>query len=611
MRLAAEAAILGLALAAVPASAATVQASSTAPPDEGVRFDAELAYDGLLATSWAEGEMGDGAGSTLTLRFDRAIDVESVTIWPGLLSEGQRSAREQARPHTVTLTLTLGDKSKVTQEVRLPDPGEIGPLRQDVAVAAKGAVSLEVRIDQAYRGAIRSDCAIAEVAINHAGGATPAVLDRLAAWQQSDAGKKADEKDVADVAALVALIQAAQFGDRDSLRALMDRAGDGAPYLRSQVRSLVPAGFRLAALPPDPHAIQALLGLADSNAIPAIERAALRVRGREQARLEDVVERFEAYQELIGGRNRNMPAFGASGISPGGLRGLGEPLGLAIDPFGSLWVADTGNHRVQRFGDDGALEKAWGSAEADITNVWFPKTRNWYAAGAKPGTDKGQFTAPVAVRVLPSKTGATAVVLDAAGRVTVIGEDDVVRAVWDIEETAPISAGVGGEGHLVLMGKRIVVIWGNEGYLFSMDGEAMGQFAIEDGSPVGAVALPGGKLGLMFDKQLVQYSLDGFRHGELLGDSMGRGFESWDLTYDEKGKLWAVTDQGVVVKFKKLGVPEFRVQVSETSFEVPRVAVWDGHVFVTSRDKILHFDALEARRLAELADEEAKTDDSE
>ncbi len=579
-----------------------VKASSAAKPEDGATFTAESAFDGLLSTAWAEGDLGEGNGSWVEVTFDRAVDVTTVTLWPGNISTGRRSAREYGRPHTVTVTLSNPGTAPVQVVARLSDPGDVGPTRVDVAISGK-ATTLRVTVDEAYRGGLFNDCAIAEVAVNFVGGNTPAVLDRLATWQLSEAGQRADAKDAEEVAGLVGKIRAEQFGDRDALQELMLRAGDGAPYLRAQARTLVPAGFRLSALPPDPHAVQALLEIGDSNAIPAIERAALRSRGQDQVALNQRVEMFEAYQDLVGA-NRTVSPWGEVGIAPGALKSLGEPLAIGLDPFGGVWVADTGNHRVQRFGPDGVLQKAWGFGTADITNVWFPKTRNWYAAGAHPTEEAGGFVAPVDLVLVSSKVGTTAWVLDARGRVSVIGEDDQIRTVWKIASDMPVSAGVGGEAHLVRMSpKRFVVVWGNEAVVLDELGAEVSRFDIPDGSPQGAIAV-GDRLGLQFAKDLVEYGLDGFRFGGALGDSLGRGFESWDLVTDEKAKLWALTDQGVAIRFKKLGVVDFRVSVSETSMGRPRFAVFDGLLYVTDGDRILRLDALEARRKAELAEEE-------
>jgi predicted membrane-bound mannosyltransferase/sugar lactone lactonase YvrE len=53
--------------------------------------------------------------------------------------------------------------------------------------------------------------------------------------------------------------------------------------------------------------------------------------------------------------------FGSQGAAPGQLE---RPNGIAIDSQGFVYVADTGNHRVQKFTADGQFVAAWGGADA-------------------------------------------------------------------------------------------------------------------------------------------------------------------------------------------------------------------------------------------------------
>ena len=62
-------------------------------------------------------------------------------------------------------------------------------------------------------------------------------------------------------------------------------------------------------------------------------------------------------------QNREQPpdyvkAVGKAGSRPGELR---SPVGVAVDANGTLFVADTGNHRMQRFDANGNLEEEWGT----------------------------------------------------------------------------------------------------------------------------------------------------------------------------------------------------------------------------------------------------------
>jgi DNA-binding beta-propeller fold protein YncE len=52
-----------------------------------------------------------------------------------------------------------------------------------------------------------------------------------------------------------------------------------------------------------------------------------------------------------------LMTFGSEGTDPGYFNG---PAGLAVDPAGSIYVADHANHRVQKFDSNGTLLSYWG-----------------------------------------------------------------------------------------------------------------------------------------------------------------------------------------------------------------------------------------------------------
>ncbi len=594
-------------LLAGAAHAGSPRASSELRSDDGVRHGAALAFDGLLGTGWAEGEMGDGTGAWLELPLDREVEVRSISIWPGNMALGARSLREYGRPRKVTVTLS-GAGDEVSVESVLLDPGERGPLRHDIEIEGK-ARKIRIDLDEVRPGGIYNDTFIAEVAVNFTQGEAPGTVDRLRAWLDSDRGKAALEKNREEVIALYEKVKAEEEGYAEAFKELMDRAGDGAPFLRRQVVSLVPAGFRVSALPPDEVAVEALLKLKDSNAIPAIERAALRSRGPEARRLRAQVEVFHAYQDLVGGGRFNIPPWGSTGWEKGALQGRGEPLSIEVDRYGDLYVADTANNRVQKFGPNGVVAQQWGHPEPGIVSRWFTDSAvTAYVAGSQPGEKEGEFSTPVDLARIPTKDGDRIGVLDARGWVTIIDESGGIAAHFKAPVEAGIIPGVGGEGHLEYTpkgGGKLAVVWGNEGWVFSLDGEELGHFDLEDGSPSGAVMLKNGKLGLIYGPQLVMYSLDGFRHGDLMRGALGEGFESWDIAVDHRGKYWAVTDKGELFKLKRPGVVDYKVQVSEVSLTNPRLAVLDDVAYITNDDEIQRVDALELKAKQELAEAEA------
>lgn len=600
-------------LVSVPALAGTPRASSELRDEDGTRHRATAAFDGLLQTGWAEGEDGTGDGSWIELPFDRPTDVKTISIWPGNLSQGRRSLREYSRPRTVTVTLTRGrGEEDVTQEVRLQDGGleRVGPQRIDLEMPVEGARSLRITVNDAYEGGVFLDTYIAEVAVNFDEGATPRVVERLQAYQESPAGERAKQKNYDEVVALFTKIKGEEFGDRDSLAEIIDRAGDGPPYLRDQL-TRVPYGYRIQALPPDPVSIEALQKLKDANAIPAFEMATLRSAGKAQQKYELQTEYFYALQELIGGGDRNIPFWGKEGWEPGALQGFGEPIPVEVDQFGDLYIADVGNHRIQRFTPEGRHDRIWGG-EPDIANLWFNGHRRYHVAGAAPGEKPGQFTNPVSIDMIPDKEADGFVVLDAKGRVQVFDWEGRPTIGWKVRSRDEIEPNVGGQGYVRYAKKKVIVVWGNEVFVYGPDSEELNTWKIEDGAPNGVEVLKNGKLLMIFGSELVQYSADGFRHGTVVDvEDVGPGVESWDVTVDEKFKLWAVTDTGMLAKFKKPGKIEYTLDVSDVDLIAPRLAVFDGIAYIIERNRILKVDALELKKKLELAEEDAAAEGAE
>jgi len=580
------------ALAPAAAAAATPRASSEATGEENVRYTAANAFDGLLSTAWAEGESGDGDGSWLELRFDKPVDIASVSLWPGWLGGTDREIREYGRPKVVTIAVEVAKGPPVVTEERLLDPGGRGPVRHDALIQATQARSIRITLDESYTGGIYTDTFIAEVAINFASGPALPAVTSVETWHASPAGQKVAEAHREKAIALFDRVNGSELGDSDALHELMDWAADGAPYLRERARS-VPLGFRVSAIVPDKTSVEALLKLKDSNAIPAIERASIRTTG---ALSEDLARRarmFDAYRELLGGTNRVAPPWGATGIAKGTLQSLGAPLDIAIDDEGRVYVADTGNHRIQLFDiQTGVQQRAWGTPEAGIVEEWFSRKHDAYAAASLPGIQPGQFYCPMDLALVDAAGGQDLLVLDGKNRITRIAPTGAIVGTTTITTDGPIGEG---EGHIVVVRGDIVVILGNEGIVLADDLTELSRFTIEDGVPRSAVALKNGKLALVFGSTMIQYSVDGFRHGDILGDALGGGFQDWAITLDEDDALWAILDTGEAVKFKRPGKVDFRVKIASYSIATPRVAVLDDHLFVTTGDdKILHVDALEA-----------------
>ncbi|HEY68208.1 MAG TPA: hypothetical protein G4N97_08065, partial [Thermoflexia bacterium] len=77
--------------------------------------------------------------------------------------------------------------------------------------------------------------------------------------------------------------------------------------------------------------------------------------------------------------------FGSEGSAPGQLQG---PRGIKVGPDGFVYVADSGNHRIQKFTADGEFVAAWGGPSTIETEAGVPRGFNepWDVAIASDGT---------------------------------------------------------------------------------------------------------------------------------------------------------------------------------------------------------------------------------
>ena len=596
-------ALSGTADAAVSGRA---KASSTLvdPDDKKIKYSADKAVDGLLKSGWGEAEDGYGEGTWIEVDLGRTSEIREINIWPGNLSEGKKSYREYSRPKKVKVSVGGQEHEAVFLDriqrfdLKLEEPVEARTIRFEVV--------------EVYEGFVFSDCFIAEVAVNFHSSRDK--LEPLLKWMDSPAAEEAWDAHDEEVRQAFLSITEAEFGDQEQLEWIMDQAGDGATFLRAKAVAYVDVGYRAAAIRPDETAIDALAKLKDANGIPALEMAQLRSYGAQRDELAELVEIFYAYQQLIGGPSLNVPYWGETGWTLGQIQSFGEPVPIEIDAEGNLYVADIGNNRVQRFTYEGRADRQWGGAEADITNIWFDKGRPWYVSGAVPGTKNNQFETPLDVELLPMGEGTGMAVLDASKRVQLYDEEGRAMIGWPINNNAQLDDGVGGEAYLgwVPRKKALYVVLGDELIAFSLEAEELGRWELEDGTPNGLEVGKNGKLYLIYGRDVVMYDLDGFRHGVIWDtEVLGEGFEDMDITIDENGQLWVVTDQGWVHKMKNHRKVEYSVKFSEVSLIHPRIAVQEDILYCVDRDRIIRLDALQARIDAEdlareLAEEAAR-----
>jgi sugar lactone lactonase YvrE len=130
---------------------------------------------------------------------------------------------------------------------------------------------------------------------------------------------------------------------------------------------------------------------------------------------------------LVLGINRPDPDMGGlmAGDGPGE---LDEPKGVCGDASGNVFVADTNNHRIQKFGRDGAVALEFGEEGAGAGQLYYPRVvrvgaaGDIYVADSKQGrvqkfNAEGQFVFQV---ILPADAGLVEdFAVDEAGRLLV------------------------------------------------------------------------------------------------------------------------------------------------------------------------------------------------
>lgn len=576
--------MLMMLLTLLTANASTVRASSTHKDSEHT-YTASKAFDGTFRTSWAESKDGGTEGEWLEIDLGRTTQIDNVALWPGNLSKGSRTFREYSRPRTIELIIdgkTHGNAVVLEDKVH----------RKTVAVNKRGR-KVRIRIIDAHDGIVFTDTHIAEVAVNFPAGP----LSRYDKWLQTSDAKRRHKQFIQKLEAAYAKQKDTEFGDKDAFKYLFDAVAEGPPYAKARVPSMVPMGYRIQAAPTSAKAMKALRLLQDANAIPAFEMAALRSIGDVESEARQTAEMLAAYQDLLGNQHTNVPFWGETGWNLGAFRSFGEPLAMEMDALGNIYIADTGNNRVQRFTLNGRAERQWGPG-ADLSDAWFSGGRPWYASGAKSGTGIGEFSNPLDVALIPTKDGTGFAVLDAKNRVQVFDPEGRPVVSWTLTATKFARPGLGGDGYLVYLPKQkaLLAIVQNQARLHSLQSEELAAWTISDGAPRAVEVDTKDNVLMGFSTEVVRYHSDGFRHGTVVTqDQLGRGHEDFDMALDEKNKLWILTDAGTVIKFKKPGKVEFSVDAIMRPLKHPRIAVREGMVFYISDDRIEQADALQAK----------------
>ncbi len=585
-----------LAAASLPATALAATSKAPVPKlsassshDSGSAvYGPELAFDGVLATSWAEGKPGVGEGEWIEVDLgeDRAIEV--VSIWGGAF-DGNESWQGRGRAAEVTISGTGPDGD-------FKKSAEIGDryARKDIRLG-KTVRTLRITLDAVHKGTVFDSTHIAEVAFDFH---DPDVSKPLIA-----AAEELITKEVARSKTTRELPEAEPLALKDAYIACKDNVEYSANFKVIEavsitgwqwrvplVQKFVPLGYRLAALQFEESAIGYLVKLKDPNAIGTLETAAAGTQSaddREWLYLE--VKFLRAEQELRRGLRATVPQWGSKGYEKGAFMSRGEAMSIDVDSAGNIYVADIGNNRVQRFTPAGSIERVIGG-ERGIAQWWFgDKNGDPYATASMPGTEVGQFQQPYALAVGNYDILA---VIDVALRVQTFDAEGNPKAQWTIDKDWKPKARRGaGTPIITWLDDDFLFIIKDEVLTYSATGELKKRYTLEGGDVQSAVISAGGKLIVRHTgtRDLIEYKpQDGFRQGTWAKQGVpDDGSEDWDLCGDADDNVYVVTDAGSVHKWNKRGKFLSTVMAYENPRDLPRCAVNGPIVYIVAKDEIV------------------------
>ena len=251
-----------MALAAGPSSSGILT-------DGDGKHSALQSFDGLLRKGW--GVSGLDEAPWIQLDLGRKSTIDSVSIWPGNLKNGERSFTEYSRPRIIRV---LVDGKEVGDPIELKDAIQ----RLDIETNTSGR-TVKIVVDEVYEGVVFRDLFIAEVAINFPNSDKATKLEN---WKNSSTARRLADAFNDEMTTAYEAHKTAEFGDDEAFDAICTAAAEGAPFLHARVYSLVPAGYRMQALSSSKRAQKAIRKLKDPNGITALQLASLRSHGSDQ-----------------------------------------------------------------------------------------------------------------------------------------------------------------------------------------------------------------------------------------------------------------------------------------------------------------------------------------
>ncbi len=571
-----------LALAGSPKVRVTASSSKATSDTD---FGPGMAFDGLLFTSWGEDAPGMGVGSWIEIDLGEEIAIETVSIWGGHFA-----GREDwnARGRVAEITILAKDSKGEESAERSATLGDRFS-RKDVTLNAPAARTIRFTVDEVHEGAVFADLHISEIAFEFDRKPDPAWMDEINTVIDKD--KKLRDKPVEAREALEAAYQGCK-NEEDYSRNFKHigwYSVRGPEYMVELVQKYVPVGHRLKVLQFNEDAFELLGRLKDANAIPYLEIAAAGALKRSDREwLMGTVAYFEAYQDLRRTPRATVPNWGSTGMEKGALMGRGEPISISTDSYGNIWIADTGNNRVQRFTPAGTSDLVLGGEERKIVEEWFGDPEVPYASGSAADKAQGMFEQPVFVCVGNYNY---VMVIDASMRVQVFDEEGTFKTHWTVDtHWRPRAGGGNGTPIITWYEDDFYILIKDEVLIYSSEGQLKHRYNLEGGVVQAAVVAAGGKLLVRHtgSRDIVEYKPeDGFRQGSWLRQPVpDDGSEDWDMATDEKDNVYVVTDAGNVFKWNKKARLIEKLQVFENPRNMPRIAVFDTLIYVSAKDQI-------------------------
>lgn len=577
-----------LAAASLPLTAsAAPKFSSSSNHDSGkVVLGPELAFDGLLNTSWAEGKSGDGAGEWIEVDLGEDRTIAVVSVWAGDFAS-KEAWKGRGRGAEITVS-GKGPDGEFSVGAELGDRFS----RKDVSIG-KNVRTLRVTIDSVHLGDVFESTHIAEIAFDfHDSNLTKEALTTAEEKINKEVARSRSTRELPELEPPT--LKEAYLDCKDNteysanFKVLGAIVTSGWQWRIPFVQKFVPVGYRRQALQFNAKAAGYLVKLKDPNAISYFESAAAGTQNlddREWLFLE--VKYLLAEQDLRRSRRATVPQWGSTGFENGAFMSRGEALDIEVDSAGNLWTIDVGNNRIQRFTPAGTADKVLGG-EGGIAEKWFGDKGDPYATAAMPGTEVGQFEQPLAISV---GNYDVLVVIDSALRVQTWDAEFVPKAQWTIDKDWKPSSGRGaGTPIITWLDDDFYFIIKDEVFIYTAAGELKTRYVLEGGDVQAAVIAAGGKLLVRHaaTTEIIEYKpADGFRQGKFLkGGVPDDGSEDWDMCTDSDDNLYVATDGGNVHIWNKRGKFIETLQPWERARNMPRCAVNGPIVYVIAKDEI-------------------------